>query len=147
MLFKILLPYHEEFIPKLSLQDLPQPITEMFNPATLAMNYIELLREYEKAFDTLKVCTVLSCTPLNYYIPKYRSQLIRLRDTLGQSADKVWFIHRAGRITASNFKSVCHTNPSPKRICYPDVYKFSNEATKYLMLLNRLYILIISNLL
>jgi len=33
MLFKILHPYHEEFIPKLSLQDFPEPITEMYNPA------------------------------------------------------------------------------------------------------------------
>jgi len=56
MLFKILRPYHQEFIPKLSSQEFPQPITDLYNPATLSMNYIELLKECKKAFDTLKVC-------------------------------------------------------------------------------------------
>ena len=41
--------------------------------------------------------------------------------TRGQSIDKAWFIHRAGRITASNFKAVCHTNPCmPSQTLYQE---------------------------
>ena len=42
-----------------------------------------------------------------------------------QSKCKLWSIHRAGRITASNFKSAVRTDPcNPslslvKRLCYP----------------------------
>jgi len=57
MLFKILRPYHKEFIPKLASEEFPRPISEMYNPATLSMNYTELLKESEKAFDKLKVCS------------------------------------------------------------------------------------------
>lgn len=44
-------------------------------------------------------------------------------ETRQQSSCKLWFIHRAGRITASIFKSVCSTNPTMfsssliKRLC------------------------------
>lgn len=61
--------------------------------------------------------------------------------TKGQASNKLWFLHRAGRITASQFKAVCHTNPIMpsqsliKKICYPEAMKFSNEATKLVWLL------------
>ncbi len=44
---------------------------------------------------------------------------------------------RAGRITASRFKAVCHTDPSnPSKslnmsICHPELYRFKNAATRY----------------
>ena len=58
------------------------------------------------------------------------------RETRGQSSNKSWFLHRAGRITASNFRSVVVTNPCTpsqsliKRICYPEAFKFKTAATK-----------------
>lgn len=57
--------------------------------------------------------------------------------TRKQSKSKSWFSYRAGRITASNFKSVCHTkieSPSVsllKRICYPSETKFKSVYTQY----------------
>ena len=57
--------------------------------------------------------------------------------TIGQSGNKSWLQHRAGRVTASNAKAASNTNPcmpSPsliKRICYPHAYTFSTTATKY----------------
>ena len=57
--------------------------------------------------------------------------------TCGQSKSKHWFHYRAGRITASQFKQVLHTDlhqPSLSllnHICYPDLYKFSNEAISW----------------
>ena len=55
-ILKITKPYFKEFIPKLSLSEFPMPITEAYNPATLTMNYHELLKESEKVFESLKVC-------------------------------------------------------------------------------------------
>ena len=62
-------------------------------------------------------------------------------ETRKLSYDKTWFVHRGGHITASNFKSVCHTNlcmPSQsliQRICHPELHKFSTEATKLVLCL------------
>ena len=59
------------------------------------------------------------------------------KTTQGQSFSKKWFQFRAGRITASKMKSVCHTNPENpsksliKQICFPEMSKFSSEGTKW----------------
>ena len=58
------------------------------------------------------------------------------RETRKQAVSKL-YVYRAGRITASNFKSAAHTslnNPSSsliKRICYPQSYKFKTKATQW----------------
>ena len=55
-----------------------------------------------------------------------------------QHQSKLWFEHRAGRVTASNFKAASRTNPQKpsatliRRICYPDAYKCSTTSTRYL---------------
>lgn len=55
--------------------------------------------------------------------------------TRSQTASKKWFLYRKGRVTASNFKAVVHTNiikPSCsliKKLCYP--VRFKAEATAY----------------
>ena len=47
------------------------------------------------------------------------------------------FQQRAGRITASQLKSACHTSPSKpsksliKTVCYPEEHKVSNAATRW----------------
>lgn len=47
----------------------------------------------------------------------------------------VWFKYRAGRITASKMKAVCHTNPANpsqtliKQVCYPQSYAFTSRQT------------------
>ncbi len=57
------------------------------------------------------------------------------KSTKEQSHSKLWFTYRAGRVTASKMKSVCHTdcaNPSQSLIqciCYPEAFKFSTKAT------------------
>ena len=49
----------------------------------------------------------------------------------------MWHVYRAGRITASNFKSAVHTSPdkpstSPiKKICYPESNRFTTKATQW----------------
>ena len=57
--------------------------------------------------------------------------------TRDQADSKVWFEQRAGRVTASEFKAACSTNPDKpsksliKMICYPGAHHFSNAATKW----------------
>lgn len=57
--------------------------------------------------------------------------------TTTQSKSRIWFEHRAGRITSSNVKRVCTAdilNPSPsliKDICYPNEKKLSTPATQW----------------
>ena len=52
------------------------------------------------------------------------------RETRSQSHSRLWFTYRAGRVTASKMKSVCHTNPGKpsqsliKTICYPEEFSF-----------------------
>ena len=54
-----------------------------------------------------------------------------------QSKCRLWSAHRAGRITASNFKSAVRTDPCKpsvslvKKICYPQQHVFSNSATRW----------------
>lgn len=54
------------------------------------------------------------------------------QETRAQSQSKFWFKQRAGRVTASKMRAVCHTNlahPSHsliKTICYPE--EFSKQT-------------------
>ena len=56
-------------------------------------------------------------------------------ETREQSNSKLWFTHRAGRITASKLKSAVRTNQEKssksliKSICYPEAHRFSCGAT------------------
>jgi len=51
-----------------------------------------------------------------------------------KSKSKLWFKHRAGRITASCIKAVCHTDPTNpaqsliKSICYPLELSFNSTS-------------------
>ena len=55
--------------------------------------------------------------------------------TCDQAKSKQWFRFRAGRITASRFRQVLHTDPDKpsksllKSICYPEINRFTTEAT------------------
>ena len=57
--------------------------------------------------------------------------------TRNQANSRLWFRMRCGRITASKFKSACHTDPaSPSvslimAICYPEACRFSTSATRW----------------
>ncbi|XP_051981796.1 uncharacterized protein LOC127643204 [Xyrauchen texanus] len=59
------------------------------------------------------------------------------RATRSQSASRIWFRQRAGRITASKLKQAIKTNPQQpsksliKAICYPEAYRFTTAATSY----------------
>ncbi len=69
-------------------------------------------------------------------ISKQQVELIA-ETTKAQSKSKNWYMQRAGRVTASNAKGCFTTsieNPSVslvKKICYPDVYKFTSKTTAW----------------
>ena len=58
-------------------------------------------------------------------------------ETKSRSKSKLWYKYRAGTVTASRMRAVCHTNladPSQsliKSICYPDAFQFTSKATEW----------------
>lgn len=50
-ILKITPPYAKKFAPP----DLPPPISELYNPECLSMDYLTLIEECEKIFNTIKV--------------------------------------------------------------------------------------------
>ena len=113
-------PYNEQFV---TMSDhLPQLLPSIYDPTNLTKSYTELM---EMAADF----TMEEITEDNV------EQLAQM--TIDQSRSKQWFRYRAGRITASRFRQVIHTDPHKpslsllSSICYPDVQGFSNEATKW----------------
>ena len=59
------------------------------------------------------------------------------KETRKQSKTALWFKYRAGRVTASRMKAVCHTdvtNPAQslvKSICYPEAFNFTSKQTSW----------------
>ena len=57
--------------------------------------------------------------------------------TRSQSKSRIWFKFRAGRITASSFYQVVHTDPHKpalsllSSVCYPETNRFTSAATTY----------------
>ena len=73
-ILKITQPFAETFIPMLSQSVFPMPITELYNPAALDLEFPELLKECEKVFDSIKVINITiiimiitSCAPVNLF--------------------------------------------------------------------------------
>ncbi|MED6259424.1 hypothetical protein ATANTOWER_022517 [Ataeniobius toweri] len=113
-------PYHKEFIPKSSM--LPKTILEYRTAETLQLpskELEELCQEFQLEELTLSEVQVVE------------------RATRGQSASRIWFKQRAGRIPASKPKQVLKTKsqqPSKsliKVICYQEAYRFTTAATSY----------------
>ena len=99
---------------------LPFLLTDMFDQKMLEANYMDLLMKCEEAFNNLAVTGEQA-----------------QKATKGQSLSKLWFQHRAGRITASILKSAVHTDiiltsqSLIKKICYPESYKVSSQTTDW----------------
>ena len=100
-------------------QNLPSPLCQLYDPANLNLNYMELLN----LADNL----VLSITP---------NQCAAVEaHTRNQSKSRLWFNMRTGRVTASRLRAVCKTDeaiPSLSLImtgCYPESSYFKTSAT------------------
>lgn len=118
-LMRIVQPYATQLAQKESIV-LPS-VFNIFDPNNIQKSYPELM----------KMAKVL-----NISLSEEQVNSIEVA-TRKQSENNNWYIQRAGRITASKFKSVCKTNqckPSLsliKSICYPTKMIFHSKATSW----------------
>ena len=76
------------------------------------------------------------CDAISLEVTKEMSELVE-KETRLQSKSSLWYKYRAGRITSSSIKAVCHTdstNPSQslvKSICYPEEFAFTSKQTNW----------------
>ncbi|XP_057699579.1 uncharacterized protein LOC130920385 isoform X4 [Corythoichthys intestinalis] len=116
VVLSVLPDYCEEFVPKTVKLGLPKPMSSVFMETHVSKSLDELTAE--ASTDDSQISAVKQMT----------------RE---QSTTKSRFLNRAGRITASNFKAASRTeieNPSNsliQRVCYPDTFKFTTEATRF----------------
>ena len=100
-----------------------RPLTDLHDPKSMVLSYPDLLQQCEEIFDSY----VFSFT-----------QATKVEEmTRSQSKSRIWFQQRAGRITASRFREILHTDctqPSVsaiKAICYPVMHQFMPKACQY----------------
>ena len=111
--------YSDNYVLKSSSRSLP--LTALQKPEYLSLDYHDLLNV---------------CESVTVDINDEVAQLIE-EETRLQSKSKLWYKYRAGRVTASRMKSVCHTNlsnPSQsliKTICYPEAFSFISKQTDW----------------
>lgn len=113
--------YSSTYIPKITLSTFPQPLTSL-------QDYLKL-----KFHDLLDVCENVSA---EITITDDMAKAVEL-ETRQQHKNILWFRYRAGRVTASRMRAVCHTdvtNPAQslvKSICYPEAFTFTRKQTKW----------------
>ena len=123
VILSIVPPHSDMFVPSSSSDSFPITLTSLYNEDLLHVSYPELMNKCDDVFEHLEI-TCQQAENLE-------------KATRGQSKNKLWFHHRAGRVTASNFKSATHANFAEppqsliKSICYPECHRFSTEATKW----------------
>ncbi|XP_022807134.1 uncharacterized protein LOC111344187 isoform X3 [Stylophora pistillata] len=95
------------------------PLSDLFDPKFLQLNYIDLLKE---------------CYKVEVSISLEEVALIE-RETVEQTKSNAFYRYRACRIGASKSRAASHTDPSQpsqsliKSICYPHLFCFSTAAT------------------
>lgn len=117
-----LVPKHSDgYVPKSTQPHFPLPLTALRDAKYLKLNYHELLQV---------------CKDVSIDVTTEMCDLIE-KETRSQSKSKLWYKYRAGRVTASRMRAVCHTNPSDpsqsliKSICYPEAFHFTSKATEW----------------
>ena len=115
--------YSDKYIPKTSLPNFPQPLTSLHKAEYLTLQYHDLMDVCEKVFAEVTITDDMA-------------KAVEL-ETRKQHKTNLWFKYRAGRVTASRMKTVCHTNmtnPSQslvKGICYPEAFTFTSKQTNW----------------
>ena len=113
--------YCSAYVPKRLLPTFPEPLSFLHRSDCMTMEYHELLK---------------ACEAVEITVTKEMSNAIE-EETRNQANSKLWYKYRAGRITASKMKAVCHTKSADpaqslvKSICYPESFCFTSEQTKW----------------
>ena len=117
-----LIPEHsDEYVPKSTLDTFPVPLKSLQQSSHITLSYPSLLQ---------------ACKSIEIELTLEMAQSVE-KATRSQSNSKLWFTYRAGRVTASRMKAVCHTNlahPSQslvKGICYPEAFSFVSKQTEW----------------
>ena len=106
--------YSDEYVPKSSTKEFPPPLKALKDTKYMEMEYHNLLTECKLVSESIDI-TAESADSIE-------------KATRDQSNSNLWFKYRAGQITSSRMKAVCHTNAgkpaqSPiKGICYPEAF-------------------------
>ena len=114
--------YTDAYIPKTLTTDFPRPLSELFDASTVNLTFDELLTKCEEVYDA-------------FTITRDEAKVVEA-NTRKQAKCGIWFHQRAGRVTASKFKSAVHTDPTQpsaslvKSICYP-TRSFKSAACEY----------------
>jgi hypothetical protein len=112
-------PYCNSYVPSTLDEGLPKSLSLLYSPENQRLNYNELLQKGVEVQITVTAA---------------EAALVETQ-TRGQTRSRLWFAMRAGRVTASRFKSACCTDPaSPSlslimSICHPQTLKFKTAAT------------------
>ena len=120
-ILSIVAPYSVNYVPKVEQPSFPKPLQQLFEEKYRKYSYTNLLHACEEIEITLNKEMVTAVE----------------METRTQRRSNLWFTYRAGRITASRMKSVCHTDASypsqalVKSIVYPEAYKFKSKATSW----------------
>lgn len=113
--------YSDEYVPKSTLDTFPVPLKSLQQSSHISLSYPRLLQV---------------CESIEIELTCEMAQSVE-KATQSQSSSKLWFTYRAGRVTASRMKAVCHTNvanPSQslvKSICYPEAFSFVSKQTAW----------------
>ena len=114
--------YANAYIPNTLTSDFPRPLSELFDASAVNLTFDELLTKCEEVYDT-------------FTITRDEAKVVEA-NTRRQAKCGIWFHQRAGRVTASKFKSAVHTDPTQpsvalvKSICYP-TRSFKSAACEY----------------
>ncbi|KAL0963068.1 hypothetical protein UPYG_G00349270 [Umbra pygmaea] len=105
----------QRYIPQSVQLNIPASLNKLYKPQFRSLSPQELQAESEKVFAALKI-TEEQCSVIE-------------NETRLQSKCAMWFDQRAGRVTASNIRTACQTDPDQpavsllKKLCYPVAYK------------------------
>ena len=120
-ILSIIEPYSSKYVPVSLNEDLPMCLLDLMKPENLT-------KEYGELFALSKQCSI-TVTPAHIKTVENKTRC--------QSKCNLWHRMRSGRITASNFRTICHTNQaSPSTslimtICHPELKKFTSAATSW----------------
>ena len=112
-------PYCDAYVPLSLAPELPMVPSDLYRTEYLSLGYHELLE-------------IAGNTEINITAKQGRAAEAGTRNH-----SRLWFRMRCGRITASKFKSACHTDPASPSvslimvICYPEACRFSTSATRW----------------
>ena len=115
VILSVLPNYSDLYVPLSVTLDLPPSLSTLYDTKNLSLSYFELLK-------------LAHSTEIN--ITEKQIALVQSE----QNHSKIWFRMCTGRVTASKFKAVCHTNPSLSlivSICHPEFFRLSTLATKW----------------